>query len=264
MPSEDQEAQNLSPEDAAEGKQALWSRRHYAARLDQHVKGAPASGSSLNGDDRAAAGWGVSSSALFSLSTSIEHLKAVQWIIADAKKLAPTSLFTLARTAIEAGAATVWLLAPPTRADRVRRRLKQVRTDWQDEESAYKSWGITERVDPLAPEAKIWTVSQSGPSEHPSSGTVKIGQMIKQAANYIDSPTDVHSTWQVCSGLSHGRFWAYRGALAGEIGRRNENSGMAILTVKTSLPMVLWAAGSAYYCVEKGMSLYEQRASRHY
>jgi hypothetical protein len=65
-------------------------------------------------------------------SVAVDHLHALRALVVDAQALHNSAPYTLARSAIEAGATALWLLHPPQRDVRVVRRMRHAAQDTRD------------------------------------------------------------------------------------------------------------------------------------
>jgi hypothetical protein len=89
-------------------------------------------GSPLVGDARKSPDLQVAHAAWNGITHAVDHLHAVRSLLGDARVLHPYAPYTLLRSAIENAATAVWLLAPPQRSERLRRRLKLARHEaWE-------------------------------------------------------------------------------------------------------------------------------------
>jgi len=117
--------------------------------------------------------------------------------------------FTLLRSAIEASATAVWLLAPNERKARATRALRLNFADIVDGARAAKTFGLALPTSALAQQRHMLAVGkQAGIQPAAIKKWVKTTEIVKAADAAIDDKyTRVHGGWQVCSGLAHGKRW---------------------------------------------------------
>jgi hypothetical protein len=99
--------------------------------------------SPLAGDDLAADPFRVSHAAIYGIVGAIDHLHSLRMLIKTAASLHTFAPFTLNRAAIEGGAVAVWLLAPRTRDERIRRRLVLAKQNARDVDGVLATLGET-------------------------------------------------------------------------------------------------------------------------
>jgi hypothetical protein len=90
-------------------------------------------------DDRATQPLNTSHMVAHLISTSLDHLHAAVTLVVDAEVLHAHAPFTLGRAAIESAATALWLVHPPSRAERITRTLRLYVQDIDDTHSAVET-----------------------------------------------------------------------------------------------------------------------------
>lgn len=167
-------------------------------------------GSSLAADDQATNPNHVSHAVIHELAGALDHLHALRMLVQTAQSLHTFAPFTLNRAAMECGAAAVWILAPRSRDERIRRRLVLATQNARDIDSALVKLGepssLKGRLD------DIRKVAGRRPVLDPA-GIVStppgIERIIGEAADAFELDSDAAVTlWKLCSGITHNRLWA--------------------------------------------------------
>jgi hypothetical protein len=181
-----------------------------ATDLQRGVLSAPA-GSSLAADDQATNPYHVSHNVMHELAGAFDHLHALRMLVQTAQALHTFAPFTLNRAAMECGAAAVWVLAPKSRDERIRRRLVLATRNARDIDSARMQLlgepsSLRSRLD------DIRKVAARRPALDPTGivGTPpSIERIISEAADTFQLHTDeAVMMWKLCSGITHNRLWA--------------------------------------------------------
>jgi hypothetical protein len=167
-------------------------------------------GSTLAGDDRPSNPHQVSHAAIHGIAGALDHLHSLRMLIQKAESLHAFAPFTLNRAAIEGGAVAVWVLAPKTRDERIRRRLILATQNAFDADAVLKTMGrassLTDRLN------DIRNVAKKRPGLDPDlivSRPPGIGRIIGEAGSAFDLGADAAlACWQACSGITHSRQWA--------------------------------------------------------
>jgi hypothetical protein len=166
--------------------------------------------SSLAADDLAANPFHVSHAAIHGIAGAVDHLHSLRMLIKTAASLHTFAPFTLNRAAIEGAAVAIWLLAPRTRDERIRRRLTLATQNARDFEPVVTTLGqapsLSDRLD------EIRNVARKGPSLDPD-GIVGVprgfGRIIQEAGAETAIGSDFAVIcWKACSGITHNRQWA--------------------------------------------------------
>jgi hypothetical protein len=167
-------------------------------------------GSSLAGDDQATNPYHVSHTVIHELFGALDHLHALRMLVQTAHALHTFAPFTLNRAAMECGAAAVWVLAPKSRDERIRRRLVLATRNARDIDSALVKLGepssLRSRLD------EIRKIAARRRALDPTSivgAPPSIERIIGEAADAFELDSDAAVTlWKLCSGITHNRLWA--------------------------------------------------------
>ena len=167
-------------------------------------------GSPLAGDDQAANPYHVSHAAVQEIVGALDHLHALRMLVQTAKSLHTLAPFTLNRAAIECGAIAVWLLAPKSRDERIRRRLVLATQNARDIDGALKVMGEASSLSDDLDD--IRRVARRRPSLDPN-GIVGsppgVERIIGEAGDAFEIGSEAAVTyWKACSGITHNRLWA--------------------------------------------------------
>jgi hypothetical protein len=165
--------------------------------------------SSLAADDMANSPFHVSPAAIHGIAGAVDHLHSPR-MLQKAASLHTFAPFTLNRAAIEGAAVAIWLLAPRTRDERIRRRLALATQNARDFEPVVTTVGrptsLSDRLD------EIRDVARRRPSLDPEGiiGTPPgFGRIIREAGAETALGSDFTVIcWKGCSGITHNRQWA--------------------------------------------------------
>lgn len=118
--------------------------------------------------------------------------------------------YVLLRGAMETAATAVWLLHPDDRTTRLERRAAVEADDAKESANAIRSAGVEdpedttgERIRALEP---IILRAGLSPANCKWSG---YGAVIKDVDQNPGSRLSLEAAWRSCSGMSHGKFWAF-------------------------------------------------------
>lgn len=250
----------LTEEEIDHAATILFTRIENEGRAVAELVGIPhAPASPLVGDDRASDPHKVSGTALRALSTATDHLDALKTLIVDAGTLHLYAPFTLIRGAIETASAAVWVLAPTTRAERVKRSLQLGVRDAIDGNTVAEEACVPiprpladrrEQVDNIARALGVATPVKAATST----------EIVRGAQEVVDTSMNVLTAWRVCSGFAHGRTWATVSVLEREE-FESHTPGDVLLKLTSSVDRVMWAAWAAADTIDKGVELYRSRSS---
>lgn len=245
----------------------VWSRiESYVAQLqrrtsDEHELPV-AAGSSVAGDDKATAPYQLSHAVKLNVVAAVDHLDALCKLAWQMRVLHIAAPASLARGALEAGAAAVWLLSPKSRDERASRTLRWHLKDIADGDTAAKDAGIpvptsrADRITKVERVAKARGLDWNRLSKH----RLTSSEMVKCADDFTKSPLAVLLPWRVASAFAHGRPWVYIGF--SEIERRaGADPTIVNLKITSSLDRVLFLAWAASSTLSDAMGLWEKRAS---
>jgi hypothetical protein len=184
----------------------LWQ----ATDQQQDRLSAAQTGSPLAGDDQATNPYQVSHTVIHELAGALDHLHALRMLVQTAQSLQTFAPFTLNRAAMECGAAAVWVLAPKSRDERIRRRLALATRNAKDIDSALIQLGepssLKSRLDDIRKvAARRPVLDATGVVGTPPS----IERIIREAADTFALHSDeAVMMWKLCSGITHNRLWA--------------------------------------------------------
>ena len=234
------------------------------ARSDLRGEWVPQPGSSLAGDDRASDPYQVSHAVAQCLMAAIDHAHAVKSLVVEHQMLHAAAPASLARGFIESMATAFWLLHGPSRVERVGRAMK---------------WHVRNVHDQAEAVGDIVSLTQSGrsPSERirrvvdiataagvEDQAYIERGYRPGQAVAYADreaglSGIGVLFSWRLCSGVAHGRPWAFLGMLEQE---RVTTAGSDVLDVRLTNDFArsLYPVLTGMHLTEVVLKLHKQRS----
>jgi hypothetical protein len=172
-----------------------------------------AAGSSLAGDDTAAAPYQVSHVIRMCLTAGTDHLHAAKTLIVDQGLVHVAAPSSLARGALETFATAFWILQPTQRNERVTRSLRWHAKNMHDAEVTVGGLALAghiplkdkfARLDLVANKCRQnkWSLDLSAiHAGYTSTATVKCAE-----ENLPDLPLGVVLPWRVCSAFAHGFF----------------------------------------------------------
>lgn len=170
------------------------------------------------------------------------------------------SLATLARGALEAASAAVWMLSPKSRDERITRALRWNFQDFRDSNTAFTEVGIQglkpltdrlRRIEEVA--ARRCLTVTSG-----YSSTVAV----RAAHQFTQSKLGALLPWRLCSGFAHGRRWALLNFSDTEV-VSSPSPHVALLRVTNTEARSLYLAMAAAALVRDAVDLYERARKRH-
>jgi hypothetical protein len=222
-------------------------------------------GSSLAGDDAATSPHQLSHAASHAIAVAVDHLDCLRTLIDKARTVHAFAPFGLLRPALEGAAIAIWLLAPPSRDERVTRCVRLAKQDITDSEEAKaiikasSSQTREQRLDRLrtiVAHRKIDLSSAFG--RYGAEGVVRAGA--EAAAPGLGNAATV--LWKVCSGVAHART---SGTLAvsqwAEAAQTSENVILSRVTANERT--IVLAIKLVVGLVRRAFSLYEDRAACH-
>ncbi|MCD4533560.1 hypothetical protein LRP67_05650 [Nocardioides sp. cx-169] len=220
-------------------------------------------GSPLAGDDRATAPHQTSHTAHGALGVALDHLHALTFMVAEHKTLHLNATYTLARGAIENAAITYWLVAPPTRRERVLRTLRLHAMDVRDATNATDDLGATalvtldERMEQLRALAAAAGIDSTSPNWPKRVTSVEMVKALDEGLNIGIKPGPL-GAWRLFSGMAHGRPWASAAFMNREV---TPVDGLVSKVRRANTPdRVLFAASIAQDVITLAMNKYEERA----
>lgn len=234
------------------------------ARVDEPNEFPVESGSSLAGDDRATAPYQLSHVLSLCLVAGVDHLHAAKSLVIDQQVLHLAAPSSLARGALENFATAYWILGPVRRRDRVEHALRWHYKNASDQYTALD--GIVES--PTSREARMAKIDAVALRNSLDPKPLRSGYLSTWAVKYGDgmlgdrAPLGVTLPWRICSGLAHGRPWAYLGTTQREQLARGEE-GTVILRMTSSLSVALFPLLSAMHLLQEFLKLRDLRSRRH-
>lgn len=168
----------------------------------------PAPLSQLQMDDAMASPYHLSHTVWRSLSTSVDHLACLRVLLLDAKVIHMYAPFTLVRAALENSCAAVWLLEPPSSADRLSRHFRKVLDDIRNEEqvrSLMHQPGLRSEAERLASVRTI--ASAAGLADAAVKARPTYWEIVKTVSESGPANGVIEVMWKLCSGYAHGDSW---------------------------------------------------------
>lgn len=219
----------------------------------------PQKGSSLYGDDRWTYPHQLSHVARSSLGVALDQLRGLDNLIHKAGSLHPYASFSLIRSAIENGATAVWLLAPTSRPERVKRRLQLLTSDAYNAEKLRKAmpnWKVNSSLtDDLKAIADIAKEHEIGKPER-----LQMTEIVRLAGDEVkERGISVEGGWQITSGITHGQIWAIHTLLTREI--EDDAGDVVDALVKAGVRQVVWGVECARLVIQHGHDLLMRRAA---
>ncbi|WP_299039964.1 hypothetical protein [uncultured Pseudokineococcus sp.] len=226
-------------------------------------------GSASAGDDAATAPLHLSHAAWLALTLALDKLEAVRALVEDAHRTQPWAHHTLLRSALEHAATAVWLLAPASRDERIRRRLKLAGHDVYESGRAQELSGVSPAPPGRLPAERyeeIRELARARGFEDPDAvlGRFSYVKVVREAATATALPADVlELLWMTGSGIAHGRAWATFAMLEHE-DVTLDNGDVRQISISASIEQLTMIAATVLNLVELASALYEQRRSRHH
>ncbi|GIH19165.1 hypothetical protein Raf01_73370 [Rugosimonospora africana] len=221
--------------------------------------------SSLHGDDSRTHPYETSQVVWHSLSHSVDHLHMLRTVLRDARVIHMYSPYSLVRVALENASAAVWMLAPPSRADRITRRLRFAASDIRNGEKVKELVGHVgprtkdDRLDDLRGIAR-----REGIDEGSAVKRVTYEEIVRVAGGQTAiGEVTTCMTWKICSGIAHGDFWTTFNALE-RVELPGAPPGVAHLRISANVEMLLYAASFAFDMTRLAWDLLDQRSRSPY
>lgn len=227
--------------DEAEMDDWIWMLVQYIDRLntEQALDGiSPVEGTLYWEIDQSIPNYSLHAGIEMNLSSALEHLSTVEYLLYEVEYFPPFSLFTLCRAALEALAQGMWVLAGTTHDEIITRRLRvygyslKMRGRLEAQGSAEKSRQARDRLESVAEQAGIPEKAQAQVRKPDFKSTEAM-----EAAGREFNMFEFKPLWQFASAVAHGLSWGLRtGTDAEEIeGSRNEFGASYRLTGNTRL-----------------------------
>ncbi|MGZ0712602.1 hypothetical protein ACWPKO_30115 (plasmid) [Coraliomargarita sp. W4R53] len=227
--------------------------------------------STLAIDDAAIYPLQVSTAPHFAILSSIDHVKTVADIFRNGS-LPMTAVGTLLRSALETSCSAIYFLAPPSRADRVLRALRDEYFQIADAESMtsdFDSGGIVNREgkeEMLSRALRGYTAA--GTWEEVTGGRlVSITAKIQFACPVVEAHSHrgrqeyaVRGLWRGLSGITHGRQYAALAILDREELGYNESTGVVQTHMTFGVRSLVGCLAFVLDVVETAQKLWGQRS----
>jgi hypothetical protein len=229
--------------------------------------------SSLRLDDRYLAAWRGGSLHRTAMNAALDALMTIKLVL-EANVLPMTALYPMLRAVIECGSLAVYLLAPADRDERLRRAY------WVGEDDA--RWRSAFNTTQGAEDAPTGTVDavraeiREMVAERPSMGNpatfpftrptytaivTEAGVVLDaDPAVAMDSDISLLGWWQLLSGLSHGKQWAFITSLERSDAVLDESDGSAYVRQTSSAALVGLVMLRAVEVLECALRLYGRRS----
>jgi hypothetical protein len=241
---------------------ALWRR------VDDPQSWGVEDGSSLLGDDTQAYPYRISNVIRSELSCSVDHLMMVSRCINSLRVIPPIALFPLFRAALETACTAHWLLAPRSRAQRVQRRLKLESNNADDLLKASKELAAAkgEAVGPLEEgtertKAQLHALAVKAGLEGVG-GYASYEKIVKASDSEVQGlNVSALAQWRVFSGITHGRQWAMRIALGGDIISTSPDGRIETMDLETQPQHVFLGAHLGTLVASEALALFDKRRS---
>jgi hypothetical protein len=163
----------------------------------------------------------------------------------------------------ENAATAVWLLAPPSRRERLQRRLRLAHNEAVEQgrardlaPEAYSDHAppSSERIAAIKDLAKQVDLDYGQVA-----GRFSYERIVKTAGEDLRFGGDFCAfIWHLCSGFAHGRYWSVLGFLTHE-NQPTDEEGIHNLSLRVDLEDVLITAHVHYALTDFAIQLYEQR-----
>jgi len=246
-------------------------------RID-HLYGLDAQGyferephSTLAIDDAAIYPLQVSAAPHFAILSSIDHLRTIADIVRSGT-LPMTAVGTLLRSALETSCSAIYFLAPPTRADRVLRALRDEYFQIADAESMTADFDPGRTVNRAGKEEMLGRALQG----YPAAGSwidvtggrpVSITAKIRFACPVVESHSRrgraeyaVRGLWRGLSGITHGRKYAALAILDREELGYDESTGVVQTHMTFGVRSLVGCLAIVLDVVETAHKLWGQRS----
>ncbi|GAB1694916.1 hypothetical protein [Krasilnikovia sp. M28-CT-15] len=228
-------------------------------------------GSPLAGDDAKTDPYQVSHSAWHALTVAVDHIQCLRSSLVSELTDRSASILihthaqsSLIRGAFENGARAVWMLGPPTRLDRVTRRLslqaKEVR-------HSARMQALVGHQGPRTVEQReqqlIDLVIKAGVASHDAKKALRSPQysdIVKAAGELTELGADLAEVvWSGCSSLAHGDITGTIALLDREIVERVGDIHHVRITASVS--GLYWCTIASFVLINAGFDLFRTRST---
>lgn len=233
--------------------------------------------SSLRMDDRYLGAWQSGSLHVTAMSAAVDALHHVQTVlrsvVSEGAGLPMSALYPVLRTAVESASLAIYLLEPTKRDERLRRSFWVAAEDakyadsFAMESSGAGSGGRLENVKREIRELIHIRPSLGDPASFKFL-PVKYSHLVAGADAAIAADPAIALTpalsalalWQLMSGLSHGKQWAFISALDRQDAIVDETNQTALVKMTSSAAVIAVAMTRAVEVLEIALRLYGQRS----
>jgi hypothetical protein len=232
--------------------------------------------SSLRLDDRYLGWWRGGSLHTTAMLAAVDALRTTQTIlepvIAGNGALPMSALYPILRAAIESAALAIYLLEPTSRDERLRRSYLVAAEDAKYNGSFAASMGNAESTTRADTRDQIRTLLDSRPSIEQAGSfafvDVKYSMLVENAdAAMAADPALPPATrmkliawWQLLSGLSHGKQWAFVASMERSEAVVDEANETAHVRMSSSIAAVALVLQVAVEALETALRLFGQRS----
>lgn len=221
--------------------------------------------SPLAADDRATSPYHLSHAAWFALHTAVDHLHLHRTAVREAGVIHTFAPYTLLRGAFENACTAVWLLAPPSRDERVLRRLRHYSANINNAERIAAVVGADDATEHEQRRRRIVDVGLSrGFTRKQVLERLSPTEVVTAAGGHSAmGETRARLVWGLCSGSAHGDFWSLP-TLAHHVELPGAPDGIAHLRVTGDASKLHFLTFYAVAMARNGWSLYDKRSTPPY
>jgi hypothetical protein len=199
----------LSDRVAAQWKGDVAKVRNLARLIGQTDSYRPLPGSVLARDDEKLSPYGVSYAALHNLNTGVTQLQAAQELMEKGPQRVVAAA-TLLRSSLEALAVALWILDSDEQIERISRTLAWFKHNVADERVAFEDFVGKE----LSGDNRTADIRHIARQNSVKLSRVNARVHSTEALRFADTSLDVPNhlllyIWRLCSGVAHGRPWAF-------------------------------------------------------
>lgn len=144
------------------------------------------------------------------LHHSLDNVLGINQVLFAGGGLQHYAPFTMVRAALETAATAVWLLQPPNRETRLERRAAIEFNDNKESEAALRAAGVsdltsTDRRRTLANKVLVSSSINAKKCKWPMYSGI-----IQEVDPDKGTQLSAELAWRACSGMAHGKFWAFQ------------------------------------------------------
>lgn len=230
--------------------------------------------SSLAGDDAKSHPYRVSHGAWHALTVAVDHLQCLRSSLLTERSATRASLVihthaqaSLVRGVFENSARAVWLLAPRNRPERLTRRLRLQASEVRHE---CRVRGLAQSLGVRTEEERLRVLEdllvRGGVSRGDAQKALKdrpsYKWIVREAGSEVRMGEDLAElVWSACSSLAHGDSTGTLAFLDREI--LESDGTVALAQITGSISLLFHVTNFAVRMVDRGLRLYEQRATAH-